>query len=106
MLCALALGLAQLSHKLMEEEQEHQESQAEKQQACPALPEQANQLAGPRRRSGRTPALPYPPPETAQLYRTKNRRKQRTPLTRERVSGIGWVEVAQVLVGLRKPNQS
>ena len=63
--CRTASGLPQLGHKLMR--RERQSEHDDEKQARPASARQAHQLVDPRRRSGRTPALPYPPPETKPL---------------------------------------
>ncbi len=56
-------GLPQLGHKLM---RRRTTSEIAK-KGPPHNARQAHQLVDPRRRSGRTPALPYPPPKTRSL---------------------------------------
>ena len=55
-------GLGRVGHKLMRSEERC--TSYRRKTGPPRLTRQAHQLVDLRRRSGRTPALPYPPPET------------------------------------------
>ena len=71
-------GLPQFGHKLM---RRRAASRCDRRKGPPRDAGQAHQLVDPRRRSGRTPALPYPPPGTISLQPPKTRKP---PLDRQK----------------------